>query len=252
MNLGAKLSAIMAAMLVTASVSANNTLEPVVESSKQINQSAASSQQKIDKITDDIQSKVQKFKMVNKEIDGLKVYNAQLQKQINNQIAELGDLDTSIDKVSVIERQVTPLMMRMIDGLAQFVALDVPFLAEEREKRINGLKTLMDKANVEVSEKFRRVMEAYQVEVDYGNTIEAYTGILPVDGKERDVDFLRIGRVALIYQTRDGAKAGIWDQASRSWAAVSSEHRIQITKGLQMARKQGAPGMLVLPVPSPQ
>lgn len=252
MNLGAKLSAIMAAMLVTASVSANNTLDPVVESSKEINQSAASSQVKIDKITDDIQSKVQKFKMVNKEIDGLKVYNGQLEKQINNQLAELNDLDTSIDKVSVIERQVTPLMIRMIDGLEQFVSLDVPFLAEEREKRIQGLKALMDQANVEVSEKFRRVMEAYQVEVDYGNTIEAYTGILSVDGSERDVDFLRIGRVALIYQTRDGAKAGIWNQDSRSWAELSQEHRIEITKGLQMARKQAAPSMLKLPVPSPK
>lgn len=252
MNLGAKLSAIMAAMLVTASVSANNTLDPVVESSKEINQSAASSQVKIDKITDDIQSKVQKFKMVNKEIDGLKVYNGQLEKQINNQLAELNELDTSIDKVSVIERQVTPLMIRMIDGLAQFVSLDVPFLPEERAKRINDLKALMDQANVEVSEKFRRVMEAYQVEVDYGNTIEAYTGILALNGSERDVDFLRIGRVALIYQTRDGSKAGIWDQNTRSWSELSQEHRIEITKGLQMARKQAAPSMLKLPVPSPK
>ena len=176
-------------------------LKPVVDEAAKINESAAKSQEKINGITDQIDSKLQQFKTLMKEIEGLEVYNTQLRKQINNQEQEMADLNAAIDEVSVVERQITPLMMRMIDGLEQFVALDVPFLPEERANRVADLRAMMDRADVAASEKFRRVMEAYQVEMDYGRTMEAYSGIHSINGQERDVEFLRLGRTALIYQT---------------------------------------------------
>ncbi|GAC15813.1 DUF3450 domain-containing protein [Aliiglaciecola lipolytica] len=223
-------------------------LQPVVDAAAKINESAADSQSKINNITDQIGSKLQQFKTINKEIDGLMVYNKQLEKQIANQQQEMLDLNNAIDEVSVIERQITPLMIRMIDGLAQFVELDVPFLEEERANRIIDLRNMMDRADVAPSEKFRRVMEAYQVEMDYGRTLEAYPGLHTIDGQERNVDFLRIGRTALIYQTRDAGMQGIWNKQTRQWEPLSSDYRTQITKGLRMAKKQMAPDLLMLPV----
>ncbi len=231
----------------TATVHANE-LDKVIDKSSEINQSAAQSQTKIDKIADSMQGRLQQFTALNKEIDGLAVYNAQLTKQLNNQLTEMEDLNASMDKVSVIERQITPLMIRMITGLEQFVALDVPFLKEERAKRITSLKEMMDRADINSSEKFRRLLEAYQVEVDYGRTIEAYTALLSVEGQEREVDFLRIGRLELIYLTRDGKKAGSWDQKTKSFVALPDSTISQISKGLRIARKQLAPDMLTLPV----
>jgi hypothetical protein len=195
-----------------------------------------------------MQGRVQQFTALNKEIDGLAVYNAQLTRQLNNQVTEMGDLNASMDKVSVIERQITPLMIRMITGLEQFVGLDVPFLKDERAKRISSLKQMMDRADINSSEKFRRLLEAYQVEVDYGRTIEAYTALQSVDGQEREVDFLRIGRLELIYLTRDGKQAGSWDQQSQSFVALPDSTISQINKGLRIARKQLAPDMLTLPI----
>lgn len=223
-------------------------LEPVIEAAAQINQSAADSQQTINKITDQIDNKLQKFKTINKEIDGLLIYNDQLRKQIANQKQEMQDLNGAIDEVSVIERQITPLMIRMIDGLEQFIELDIPFLPEERRNRIVDLRNMMDRADVAPSEKFRRVMEAYQVEMDYGRTLEAYAGLHTVSGTERNVDFLRIGRTALIYQTRDGSLQGIWNKQTRQWEELPSDYRTQVTKGLRMAKKQMAPDLLMLPV----
>ncbi|WP_299077344.1 DUF3450 domain-containing protein [uncultured Paraglaciecola sp.] len=224
------------------------TLQPAIKKATAINHSAAQSQQKIDHISDQISNKLQQFKAINKEITGLNVYNGQLQKQINNQMQEMADLNASIDDVSIIERQISPLMMRMITGLEQFVALDVPFLAEERTHRVAELKAMMDRADIAPSEKFRRVMEAYQVEMDYGRTLEAYSGLHTIDGQERDVDFLRVGRTALIYQTRDASLQGTWDKQSRQWQALPSSYRTQVTKGLRMAKKQLAPDLLMLPV----
>lgn len=240
--------AISATLMASASAFAATELKPVLAASEQITSSAAKSQQKIDKIADQVQTKLQEFRVINKETEGLDVYNVQLEKQIKSQMDEMAQLNLDIDQVSVIERQITPLMLRMIAGLEQFVALDVPFLPEERATRIEDLKAMMDKADVAVSEKFRRVLEAYQVEVGYGRTIEAYSGILPVAGQERDVDFLRIGRVALMYITRDGSFLGRWDADSKEWQELDPEFRMHITKGLRMAKKQLAPDLLTMPI----
>ncbi|WP_334027876.1 DUF3450 domain-containing protein [Alteromonas sp. P256] len=223
-------------------------LKPVVDEAAKINESAAKSQEKINGITDQIDSKLQQFKTLMKEIEGLEVYNTQLRKQINSQEQEMADLNAAIDEVSVVERQITPLMMRMIDGLAQFIELDMPFLPEERANRVADLRAMMDRADVAASEKFRRVMEAFQVEMDYGRTMEAYSGLHSINGQERDVEFLRLGRTALIYQTRDASMQGVWNKQTRQWEELDSSYRTQITKGLRMAKKQLAPDLLMLPV----
>ena len=246
-----KLSAAFLAIFITAGSSVaqeEKALEPAVQKATEINESAVRSQQKINSITDQIDNKLQQFKAINKETTGLDVYNGQLQKQIDNQMQEMADLNASIDGVSIIERQITPLMMRMITGLEQFVELDVPFLAQERNNRVVELQAMMDRADIAPSEKFRRVMEAYQVETDYGRTLEAYSGLHTIDGQERDVDFLRVGRTALIYQTRDASLQGTWNKQTRQWEALSSSYRTQVTKGLRMAKKQLAPDLLMLPI----
>lgn len=244
------IAAAVTTVLISSNVNAqeDSYLEPAVKKATEINESAAKSQTKINSITDQIDDKLQQFKTISKEIEGLEVYNEQLRRQIANQEQEMLDLNNSIDEVSVIERQITPLMLRMIDGLAQFVALDVPFLEEERNNRILDLQNMMDRADVSPSEKFRRVMEAYQVEMDYGKTIEAYPGLKEIDGTERSVDFLRIGRTALIYQTRDASAQGVWNKQTRQWEELDSSYKNQIAKGLKIAKKQLAPDLLMVPV----
>ena len=87
-----------------------------------------------------------------------------------------------------------------------------------------------------------------QVEVQFGRDIEAYSSLLTVDGVERDVDFLRVGRVAFLYQTRDGKTQGAWDQEKRQWQKLDASYRSYISKGLRIARKQLAPDLLMVPM----
>lgn len=231
-------------------MSAESDLNDVINAGDQITQSASESQQRINDVVDKTQSKLAQFKTLNKELDGLSIYNEQMQRQINSQLEEVSQIKDSMQQVAIIERQISPLMARMIDTLDQFVALDIPFLSEEREQRIAGLKSMLDRADIAVSEKFRRVLEAYQVETDYGRTIEAYSGLLTVDGIERDVEFLRIGRVSFVYQSRDGSQMGAWDKTSNNWQEISQSMRTDINKGIRIARKQLAPDLIVVPVNS--
>ena len=214
---------------------------------------AQASQDRIDDVVEATRSLENQYRTVLKEIDGLEVYTGLLSSQVQAQGAEIDDLGASIDQVTVIERQITPLMIRMIEGLEQFVVLDVPFLLDERRERVEGLKELMARADVSVAEKFRRVTEAYQIEIDYGRTMLAYKGTLELEGGLREVNFLRVGRVGLYYQSVDAERTGVWNKAAGQWQALdSSEARNQVRLGLRMANKQVAPDLLLLPVPAPE
>ncbi|MDP5055210.1 MAG: DUF3450 domain-containing protein, partial [Congregibacter sp.] len=209
--------ALLSALVGLTASAQTSTLDTILEVSAQKTQAARESQVKVDRLADETRNLLDDYKTVMKQIDGLRVYNARLQRQIDNQLRRIADIDDSIDQVTVIQRQMTPLVIRMIDGLEQFVEMDVPFNLEERRQRIEFLKTNVDRADLTVAEKFRQVLEAYNIELQYGRGFETYTDTIDLGTGARDVDFLRIGRIALVYQTSDGAEAGAWNNQTRSW-----------------------------------
>jgi Protein of unknown function (DUF3450) len=230
-----------------------STLDSILKVGEEKNNAARKSQVKIDRLADETRDLLTDYKTVMKQVDGLKVYNTRLQRQIDNQAIRIGEIDESIDQVTIISRQMTPLIIRMIDGLEMFVELDVPFHLEERQQRIAFLRSNLDRSDVSVAEKFRQVLEAYKIENEYGRKIDAYKGSVEIDGVERDVNFLRVGRIALLYQTTDTEISGAWDQAGRSWVPLArGEFRNDIMKGLRIARKEASIDLMNLPVAAPE
>ena len=239
-------------VILAAEFAAGQGVDRLIEAEAIRIQQAQASQDEIDEIVSETRTLAEEYRAVLKEVEGLEVYNTLLERQIDDQETELSNLRTSIDQVQVIERQVLPLLSRMVDGLERFVQLDVPFLLEERTERVQNNKSLLERADVTAAEKFRVVMEAWQIENDYARTIATYTDELNIDGVTREVDVLQIGRVALLYQTPDGAQSGAWDQRSRQWVPVGNEYRNAIRQGISLALNQLAPTLLLLPMAPPE
>ena len=231
---------------------ATKELGDVIDKQVSIDKKAIQSQNTIDKLADQTQRMLEDYKQALRETDSLQRYNSHLENLIKSQREEIASINNQLKAIDTTSREIVPLMMDMVDTLEQFIKLDTPFLLTERTERATHLKSLMNRANVTVSEKYRRVMEAYQIENEYGRTIEAYRGTLESNGTSRSVDFLRFGRVALMYQTLDGKEQGIWNTESRSWELLPSEYRASVTKGLRIARKHIAPDLLKLPVRAPE
>lgn len=232
---------------------ANADVDEVVAASTERIQLAQSSQARIDEVVEETRSLETDYKQVLKELDGLAVYNEYMERQVANQVVELASLRESINKVSDIERQIIPLMIRMLEGLRQFIELDVPFLKTKRINRVARLTELMERPDVTVAEKFRRLTEAFQIENDFGRTIETYNETLVLDNATLEVNMLRIGRIGLYYQTNDASRTGMWDRDSNQWVHLGdSASRNQVRQGLRIARKQVAPELLLLPVPAPE
>ncbi len=213
---------------------------------------AAKSQVKIDGIADQADQMLVEYKLTIRQYETLKTYNDHIQKIVNSQVSELDSIAKQLGEVDTTDQGVVPLMARMVAALEQFVALDVPFLKKERNKRINTLTELLDRADITVSEKYRRILEAFLIEVEYGRTIEAYGGSVLRDGKDLSVAFLRIGRVTLIYQTLDKKVAAVWNKETKKWDELPDEYTKSVGEGLRIARKQAAPNLLKLPISAPE
>src|SRR5262245_3184408 len=225
-------------------------LDKAVTEQTGADQEAASSQERISEIDDETQKLLAQYRTAVGERESIEAYSDQLQIQIQSQLEDIASIQNQLQEVETTAREVLPLTQRMLDTLAEFVALDVPFLTEERQKRLATLKDVMARADVSLSEKYRRVVEAYQIEMEYGRTVDAYEGRLGEGNDARTVQFLRIGRVSLMYQTLDGSETGYWDADSKKWV-VDNDYRTAFKHGLDIAKKITAPDLLVVPVRAP-
>ncbi len=236
-----------------ASIAVAQSIDPIVEVGKQRTAAAKASQAKIDRLADETASLLSDYKTVMKQVDGLKVYNARLERQIANQEKRIRDIDASIAEASVIQRQIPPLVTRMLDGLEQFINFDMPFDLDTRLGNIEAVRANMDRSDVTSAEAFRQVLELYSIELQYGRGIEAYTDTIELGGSEREVDILRIGRVALVYQSTDGAETGAWNKESQSWEELSAgDYAAAVRKGVRIAKKQATIELLNMPVSAPE
>jgi hypothetical protein len=230
--------------------SPTETLDDAVEIRGQANSELSEMQGRIEALSDATDDLLTQYQSALRQHESLLTYNRQLEALIAAQEVERASLVEQTDQVELVSRDVTPLMLRMIDALDAFVSLDVPFLEEERAERIHSLRELMQRADVTEAEKYRSIMEAYQIENEYGRTIEAYRSRVVRDDKEVTVNFLRVGRIALVYQTLDESLAGAWNQESRSWEPLDDRFHTAIRQGLRIARKQSAPDLIRLPLPA--
>ena len=227
-------------------------LNQATQAQKQNDQEARVSQKKITKLAREIKATLNDYKSILRQTDNAKIYNQQLRLLIDSQNKERVSIKQQIENLKTIHKDIVPLMSRMLESLEKFISLDLPFLLEERKNRLTGIKTMMARADVSTSEKYRRLLEAYQIENEYGRTIETYKGVQMHNGNEIIVDFLRIGRLSLVYQSMDGKSMGYWNHRQKQWMNLPRTYKKEIRKGIRMTNKQLAPDLIKVPIPPPR
>jgi predicted RNase H-like nuclease (RuvC/YqgF family) len=247
-------AATIAASFVGGAAVANaDSLEAIMQVGKERTKEARASQTKIDRLADETRDLLADYKTVMKQVEGLRVYNARLDRQIANQERRISDIDQSISDAAIIQRQIPPLVTRMLDGLDQFIDLDMPFDLDTRKGNIEAVRANLDRSDVTSAEAFRQVLELYSIELQYGRGIESYSDTIEVDGASREVDVLRIGRVALVAQTTDGASTRAWNNSSRSWEELSTaDYSAAVRKAVRIAKKQATIELLNMPIAAPE
>lgn len=224
-------------------------LESSVKTETGINKAASSSQKRVTSLAQQTADLLAEYRQVVRETESLKIYNDNLERVVMDQRAEVVSINEQLNGLEATNRGIVPLMLEMIETLDKIVENDMPFRLEERRARVVRLRDMMDQADVTASEKYRRVMEAYQGEMEYGRTTEAYAEALPTTGQT--VDFLRVGRTLLVYQSSDQLTTGWFNPATRQYEELPKRYRLEIKEGLAIARNEKAPNLVTLPVPGP-
>ena len=224
-------------------------IRPILDVGIERQESETVSQLKIDQMEDDTSLIVNEYKQVSKQVEGLRVYNAQLRKQIQRQEERLKEIDKTLKEAQVMQRQIPPFTRRMLAGVEKSIELDMPFHLAERKERIAFAKSALDNPTVSPAEGLRQVMETFTVEAEYGRKLDAYKDTVEIDGNPTEVNILRIGRLALIAQTADESEALAWDNKNRNWVELGTSYRNPTRKGLRIANRMATVDMLEMPVP---
>ena len=242
------LPVIMATFLINSSFLFADQIQPLLDVGEVRQKAEEKSQSKIDQTDDDTSLVVNEFKTVSKQIEGLTVYNAQLRKQIEAQEARLKVIDKTLKEARVMQRQIPPFTRRMLAGLEKSIELDLPFHLAERKERIAFAIAAIDNPTVSPAEGLRQVLEAYNVEAEFGRKIDTYKVTIEINGQPREVNLLRVGRLALLYQTSDADETGAWDNKAGKWVELGGSYRNPTRLGLRIANKLATVDMIELPV----
>ena len=220
-------------------------MESVLEVGRDNQLLSAKSQDNIDATERKTDKIVNEWKAVSKQVEGLKLYNEQKRIQIQAQLELMDKLDDQLVQVVVMQRQIPPLAQRMLESLESFIGLDTPFRIEERQNRIDLVRSSLAKPKVTASEQVRQVLEAYNIEAEYGRKIDTYESTLQ-DGTV--VNILVIGRIGMFYQTKDEQSSGRWNNETNSWDDLPGSYRKPIRNGIRMAKKLAPTDMRMMPV----
>ncbi len=230
-------------MLLVSSINAQQ-LNTAVQVAVNSNNASANAQVRIDKLNDQTDDLTGKYRVILNEIESLRGYNKQLETVVGDQREQISSMNSQMTTLEQTNREVVPMIIEMVDALGKIVEADIPFKKDEREKRVAKLENLLGK-DVTTAEKYRKVTEAYGIELDYGSSVDSYGGALP-GGKK--VDFLRVGRTTLIYQTLNQEVSGWWNANLNKFEILDRKYNDEIKEAIRVAKKQASPNLAGLPV----
>lgn len=207
-------------------------------------------QLRIDALAGENEALLAEYRTLSRQLEGLALHNARLERQHEDQQRRLADIAAASEGAVALQREIAPLLSRMIDSLEQFVALDLPFRLEERRARIAALRASLDSSDIPLDAAFGAVLEAYRAELDYAGSIGSWTGAVEVEGEMRNADLLHVGRSLLLAQTADRQHNLRWDPDAAAWVPLEDEYADALHEAIRIARGEIAPRVLRLPFPA--
>lgn len=244
MKILACMAGLIAGSAALVALAQNDPVTRAIDQTVQSGRAGAASQQRINSLDDQTRGMLERYRNALWQTQQLRAYASEIEPLLAQQDAEKQALRQQLADLDRAGGDLMPLMLRMLDSLEKFRALDLPFLVDERRERVENLRRMMTDPATPTAEKFRRILEAYQIEADYGRNFGAERGTVD----ERLVEVLRIGRTALFAVALDNEQAWRWDAQGKRWEPLPGRYVREVRKGLKIAREMAAPDYVVLPM----
>ena len=150
-----------------------------------------------------------------------------------------------------IRTEMIPFLEKVYGRLSALVALDSPFLKEERKARLDRLDKVLKDPGIPFSEKYRKVMEALFIEAEYGSTIEVYQDKIVLKGGPEEGalgNIFRLGRVSLFFLSLDNSLCGVFSPGSNQWESLPAEMLPAVRSAVEIGSRRRTVELLPLPL----
>lgn len=185
-------------------------------------------------IAQDASSNEAQYKQLLQAIADTKLSIAQKQVFVARQNDEIESLNAQLGSLEELKATIPPMVEKMTAAIGDEITADFPFDLENRMARLGSLQTMVDNKDAKLVEKYRKALNVYKIEVNYGQSLESYEGNHPItptirQGDDRykkdlkdehegdfeldknglrieefDGNYMRYGRTAFVYLDKDG------------------------------------------------
>ena len=229
------------------SAPASAQLESALNTAKASTAASAASQQRVESLDDEADTAVREFRAVLQQKDNIALFVAQQDIFLQSQKSEISSLQRQLGTVEQIKQGMSPMMLKMAAEIEDAIKADMPFNLSERLARVDRMKQTLSDPDVSPAEQYRQVLNAFKIEVSYGQGIDSYEGAHP-SKPGNVVNFLRFGRVALLYMTKDESEVGRYNLETRSWDVLTGADAIALRQAVRISKGEAAPNIVYAPV----
>ena len=237
-----------AAVLIAAGA-AQAQLDTALQVARQSTQAGAQAQAQIDSLADQADNAEREYLALQEQIESQRVFLEQQRVFLRSQENELAALQSQLERVGSIERDLTPMLLEMYVALEDFIAQDLPFRVEERMDRLARIEDALGDAGISPAERYRLLLNAYEIEASYGRSLEAYSEEVDIDGTPQQAQILQIGRVALIRQVAGNLQILTKDEPN--WRPVPGSMAGDFQRAVRIADEVTTPEVFPAPLPGP-
>lgn len=222
-------------------------LDQTLRIAKQSTAQSAASQQRVANLDDDADAKQREYRATLQQIDNIRLFVDQQDIYLQSQNSEIESLNEQLGTVESIKQGMSPMMLRMTVNIEDAIKADMPFLRDQRLARVQRLKNTLGDPAVSPAEQYRQVLNLYKQEVSFGQGLESYEGPHPTKANSI-VNYLRYGRVSLVYMTKDEGEIKRYNMGNDAWEDANTTDALQIRRAIRIAKGEAAPGLVMAPV----
>ena len=222
-------------------------LESALSAATASTSASAASQQRVERLDDEADTAIREYRAVLQQKDNIQLFVAQQDIFLQSQKSEIASLRRQLGTVEQIKQGMSPMMLKMAIAIEDEIRNDLPFNIDERLARVDRVKAVLANPDVSPAEQYRQVLNAFKIEVSFGQGIDSYEGTHPTR-PGNVVNFLRFGRTSLVYMTKDETEVARYNTESKSWETLSGADALEMRQAIRVSRGEAAPAIVYAPV----
>ena len=190
------------------------------QSIENISQELVKIRQQIESLHNDINFKKESYQ---EQMRSYANEKSDLDVRISRSELNIKDLQRELKKLTDVRKEknqaqttITPVLKKAIENLRENIAVSLPFKREQRLKSLDEIEHRLDAFLISPNKGANQLWAFVEDELMLGKSSGIYNDTLNIEGQDKLVKVLRIGKIAMFYKTNDN-HFGVVQKQGEQW-----------------------------------